>query len=298
MDMGLRGDRSGSSFPVFALVLIVVVGAALGEWHAGATERHDEFKCTPTESAVQLEGLPEASGLALSRRTPGILWTFNDNGEPLVYALDVNGRRRGVVRVVGAEVKNWEAIASARCASGTCLYIADIGDNNAKRHEITVYRVPEPRPGDAETAPAERLVARYPDGPHDAEALFVSREGAIVIVTKEKPSQMYRMQPNASGSPIALEHAGGVPIDNVTDAATTPDGQWVAMRTNDEMIVFREDELALGSHGPPIGLRELQEPQGEGIAMTADGTVYLASEGKRKGPGSLRTMRCVPPKAE
>ena len=36
-------------------------------------------------------------------------------------------------------------MASAPCGNGSCLYIADIGDNDAKRKEVTIYRVPEPR---------------------------------------------------------------------------------------------------------------------------------------------------------
>jgi hypothetical protein len=29
--------------------------------------------------------LPEASGLALSVRTPGVIWSMNDSGVPLIY---------------------------------------------------------------------------------------------------------------------------------------------------------------------------------------------------------------------
>ena len=50
---------------------------------------------------------------------------------------------------------------------------------------MDVYRVPEPGPGSAPTAPAARLTLRYPDGPHDAEALLVDpRGGTLAIVTK------------------------------------------------------------------------------------------------------------------
>lgn len=289
MTRGLRPLRT------FALIAVVVLGAIAGEWYAGATERHDEVTCKPTGTTVSLPDLPEASGLTLSLRNRGILWSFNDTGEPLVYALDTSGHIRGKVRVTGAQVKNWEAIASARCGRGTCLYIADIGDNKEKRPEVTVYRVVEPRPTDSATATAERLLARYPDGPHDAEALFVTRDGTINIVTKDNPAAVYRFpQTLRVDTPMQLEPAGMLPMEKVTDADASPDGEWIALRSKDEMVFFRDEELALAEHGAPVSLRSLGEPQGEGLAVGDDGTVYLASEGKGQ-PGSFRTMRCELP---
>jgi hypothetical protein len=32
---------------------------------------------------------------------------------------------------------------------GSALYIGDTGDNDAKRREIVIYRIPEPEPGPA-----------------------------------------------------------------------------------------------------------------------------------------------------
>ena len=278
---------------MFGLIVVVVIGAVVGEWYVGASERHDEVACQPTGSAVQLENLREASGLTLSVRTPGILWSFNDSGDPLIYALDTTGHLRGTVRVTGAKVKNWEAIASAHCGQGTCLYVADIGDNKEKRPEITVYRVAEPLPTDSATAPAERLLARYPDGPHDAEALFVTRDGTINVVTKDKPASVYRFpQTLRFDTPMELEPHATLPMEKVTDADASPDGEWIVVRSKEEMIFFRDEEFALAEHGTPISLRPLGEPQGEGVAIGGDGTVYLASEGKRGQPGSFRTMRC------
>ena len=77
--------------------------------------------------------------------------------------------------VAGAEHVDWEDIA----IRGRTLYIGDIGDNLAQRPEIAVYRMPET------STVAEKITLRYPDGPHDAEALLVDpRDGTIVIVTK------------------------------------------------------------------------------------------------------------------
>ena len=70
---------------------------------------------------VRLQELPEASGLAASRRTPGLLWSHNDSGEPVVFALNATGAVKDRVRVTGAQVEDWEAIAVGSCPQGSCL---------------------------------------------------------------------------------------------------------------------------------------------------------------------------------
>jgi hypothetical protein len=285
--------RSLPPFRTVLLGIVVIAGAIAGEFYVGASERHDEVSCTPFGATVQLPDLQEASGLAVSRRTSGILWSFNDSGDPILYALDAHGTVRGRVRVAGAEVKNWEAIAAARCPRGNCLYIADIGDNNSNRQHIVVYRVAEPKPSDVTTVPAERLVAQYADGPHDAEALFLAREGTMYIVTKDKPALVYRFPDQLrTDETMRLERVTALPMERVTDADVSPDGEWIAVRSKEEAIFFRNEEFVLGEHGTPVDLRPIGEPQGEGIAIADGGRVYLASEGQKKGPGTLRELQC------
>ena len=135
--------------------------------------------------------IPETSGLAVSRRNPGLLWSHNDSGNAAVlYALDTAGTVRGQVRVP-IRTRDWEDVSAARCSSGDCLYIADIGDNRLARRQVQIYRVPEPAPGDAETAPPEVFTASYADGPHNAEAMFVI--GAdLFIITRDRAGAVYR----------------------------------------------------------------------------------------------------------
>src|SRR6185503_14866394 len=97
--------------------------------------------------------IPETSGLAVSRRNPGLLWSHNDSGSAAVlFALDTAGAVRGRVRVP-VRTRDWEDVSAARCPSGDCLYVADIGDNKGARRTVQIYRVPEPAVGDSETAP-------------------------------------------------------------------------------------------------------------------------------------------------
>jgi len=135
--------------------------------------------------------MQESSGVAVSRTHAGVLWTHNDSGDgPYLYATNLSGADRGLLRVPGADAVDWEDIALGPCPTraGTCVYVADTGDNDEKRASVTLYAVPEPAlprsPRDTTATPAV-LRLQYPDGPHDVEATFVSfRDGAVYLVTK------------------------------------------------------------------------------------------------------------------
>jgi|GEM_PF-240425 len=277
-----------------------------GEGSAGDAVAAGDSTCRVEEASVALpRRLSEASGIAAGRRSPGVLWSHNDSGEPLLYAFSADGSALGVVRVTGADMENWEDVAAGPCASGSCLYLADIGDNAASRPSTTVYRVPEPAPTDGQTRPAEAFHATYPDGPQDAEALFVLPDGGIYIVTKGEtgPIAVYRFpQPLRAGAQVRLERvaelAGAATKrkDRITGASASLDGRWVALRTLGELALYRTADLLRGDAGAPIrvDLSSLNEPQGEGVGWGTGGTVYLSSEsGKKNHPGSLARLSCT-----
>jgi hypothetical protein len=250
--------------------------------------------CALIDGPTQLKGIGEASGLTLSRQAPGLLWSHNDSSAPVVFGIDRSGVR-SQVRIPKATVTDWEDISAARCPSGDCLYIADIGDNRRIRRNVTIYRVAEPRPDASETSAPDAFTAAYPDGPHDAEALFVLADG-LFIITKDDAGVLYRLPQPLNGSATAtLQRIGTLGLRRVTDADTSPDGRLVAVRTNDELVFYRAEDLASGqpNHGDHISLRSLREPQGEGVAFgSGGGEVYLASEGTGRA-GRLTSLRCT-----
>jgi hypothetical protein len=270
-----------------ALIVCVTCSASAPPRLAGDT-------CAITSGPARLADLPEASGLALSRRTPGLLWSHNDSGQPVLAAVDANGTVRGRVRIANATVEDWEDVSAARCASGNCLYVADIGDNNRSRASVTIYRLPEPAPQASEPAMAEVFTAAYPDGPHDAEALFVL--GAdLYLVTKDDSSTIYRLPNPAAGKKTTMERVATLPLQRVTDAETSADGTWVAIRTGHEVAFYRSSDIRRGGPGAvTVSLSHVKEPQGEGVALDANGMLYLTSEGNRAG--SLAVLRCAMPK--
>jgi hypothetical protein len=266
-------------------------------------------QCRPAGSIVKVPELPEASGLAISRRVPGRLWALNDSGEPVLFALDTKGAVTGRLRLTGAHVEDWEAVAVGPCPAGSCIYVADIGDNNRDRERITVYRVAEPEGGPEAAAVADVFHATYPDGPHDAESLLITRDGRLYVVTKGDTGsvRVYRFPGELRpGTTLPLEPVGkprdaGEPADNyrITDGAVSPDGEWVVLRSNQALSFYRTAELLAGNwrEARRVDLDPLGEPQGEGVALGADNVVYLAGEGGgTSGHGTFARLTCAPPR--
>lgn len=251
--------------------------------------------CTVASGPTKLPELPEASGLAIGRRTPGVIWAHNDSGNAeVLFALDSTGKVRGRVRVP-IRLRDWEDVSAARCESGPCLYIGDIGDNGLARRRIQIARVPEPAPGDAETAAPEIFYATYSDGRHNAEAMFVIGED-LFIITRDRTAGVYRStHGGTSRHELTFQRIGQLGLAAVTDAEASPDETLVAVRTSDEVVVYRTAELIKGGNTPhgriPIG--GLKEAQGEGVALGANGMLYLASEGGRwSRAGTFISLRC------
>ncbi len=254
--------------------------------------------------------IAESSGVAVSRTHRGVLWTHNDSGDgPFLYALDLEGNQRGAFRVTGARAVDWEDLALARCPKGTgyCLYVADTGDNLERRPRVTVWIVPEPRtlppPGDSSvknTEPATGVTIRYPDRPHDVEALWVEPDGSLMLVTKGLTGGIRRYLVPASA--VVKDSAVAVLLDRhfivqgtqarwVTGAAISPDGRSVVVRTYDELYFFRRTDQGLELQGLPCLIEGL-EPQGEAVDFWDPETVVLTSEALWTQPGSIHLVKC------
>ena len=284
---------------VAAAVIAAAWFSPLAEEQPGTT-----YQCRPAGGLARIPELPEASGLAVSTRVPGRLWSHNDSGEPVLIALDERGAVTGRVRLTGAAVEDWEAIAVGPCGSTSCLHIADIGDNDAARKRVTIYRLPEPAGATGSAAVADVFHATYPDGPHDAESLLITSDGRLHIVTKgEKgPVALYRFPRELrAGSSVELERLGQAGTDRpgkssrVTDGAVSPDGQWTALRTGSTLVFYRTSELLAGrwNEAGRVDLAALDEPQGEAVALGANSAVFVAGEGGGKGqPGTFARFAC------
>jgi hypothetical protein len=283
--------------PLLAFVMVSCVAIAVTQ-----NDRVAQSTCRPAGKVSFVRELSEGSGIAASRSYPGVLWAHNDSGASVLVGLDEHGTVVAQVRVPGAQVDDWEDIAVGPCPRGSCIYIGDIGDNNGTRRQVTIYRVPEPAPSATTTEPAEAFHARYPDGPLDAESLFVTASSEIFVVTKGDPGPiaLYRLPALAGGKVLQLERAGAPAAGGKSNASDRPtaadisaDGRWVAVRTSDYVAFFAAKDFVAGRWNEAFraDVRELREPQGEGVTFGRDGAVFLLGEGTARG-GTFVRLDC------
>ncbi len=295
----------------FALLTVaVVVTHGTPRWPGRWTE--DESRRRPT--SITLLGtfpsvLVESSGVAVSRSQPGVLWTHNDSGGGArVYATDETARVLGVWNVQGADSVDWEDIDLAPCPhepTRDCLFVGDIGDNDRRREVLGVYVFPEPDPaaGGGEAA-ARRLRYRYPDEAHDAEALAVAPDGALVIVTKGRTgtAMLFVLGPDAVRSALTVDTVVTLPPGRplpvvpdfllgrqVTGAGFDRTGSILAVRTYTEVYFYVWPVDDDWTEAAPRCLLAGVDRIGEGVAFAGDGSVLLTAEGR---PATLNRIRC------
>jgi len=242
--------------------------------------------------------LTELSGLA----SDGQYW----------YAIADGGRRLQVIvlrkdctvqRVITAAVDPFDVEDLAIAEDGR-LWLADIGDNDQQRQTVALHVLPQ------NGGPPELYRLTYPDGPHDAEALLLDRDGQPYIITKQPfgGSGVYRPAgPLTASAPTSLElvtqvrfnrtDTPGGPVGStgstlITGGAVSADGGVVALRTYTDAYLFPvpDGDLVAALGGEPVRVPLPDEPQGEAIAFEPDGTLLSGSERRDAGPQPIRAV--------
>lgn len=256
-----------------------------------------KFSPVRKTGTIESRSINEASGLAASRKNPGVLWTHNDGGSPCLYAMTTQGKNLGRYILDGARNRDWEDIAIGPGPDPDLdyLYVGDIGDNLAIHKSIKIYRVPEPRV-DANQSPAYVKISDfntielvYPDGPHNAETLMVDPlTKDLYIVTKEEPSRVCRAAyPQSTSDTITLEYVAKLPWGIATGGDISPDGKMVLIRGYlAASLWLRPQKRPLWKcfDGPECKAPIIFERQGEAICFDPNGTGYYTTSEKRNQP--------------
>jgi hypothetical protein len=259
------------------------------------------------------------SGLAASRTLNNVLWMHADSGAAAeLYAVDTSGRMLGVLEMPELSWTDAEDIAAGGCPDGhgSCLWVADTGDNGEARASVSLYVIREPteRPHPSDGPTTGELVQEfsftYEDGPHDVEALMVDTEaGTAWLIAKvdDALAPFYRLPLSGPHPHVAVLEgtfvAPGFAITRgrmVTAADLHPLGERLAVRTYTGSFELQ----FLGPLGPalanatlePLAYGPLTEPQGEAIAYAADGLDFFTISEDHEGlePQPLHRYRCHP----
>lgn len=250
----------------------------------------------PKEYILRTEALNEASGIDLGKRNEKVLWSHNDSGNKAeIYALKTDGSLLDTLRINNVVNRDWEDIAVAQdpYSGESYIYIADIGDNNAKYKSVYIYRIKEPQ-----IVPQEDLIqigkvdtieVCYADGPRDAEALFWEpKTGDLYIISKrEEQVGIYRIAyPFNFKDNNKAERICSLPISWVTAADLSDNGKRLLIKTYTGIYKYKvmmgnNHIIALSQN--PKSLPYLTEPQGEAICWDANNKGYFTLSESAKG---------------
>ncbi len=277
---------------------IIAVAAALCcllLTQGGVGERRPHTAVELTE--VQDGPLTETSGIAASRKNPGVIWAHNDSGDgACVYAVDARGRYLARCTFGGVEARDCEDIAIGPGATKGVdyIYLADIGDNRAVRQHVEIYRAVEPTitagsaPQDIRLRDVETIRLRYPDGACDCETLMIDpmTKDLYIITKRHERSRVYRAAwPDDTTRTVTLEYKCSLPWGWATGGDISRDGTAVIVRNNYTASLWKRRAgcaLEEAFDGAVEHVMLAWEPQGEAICFDAAGAgYYTSSEGYR-----------------
>lgn len=257
------------------ITALLILAGLQGPWFGG-----------PFTKGTLPERINEASGMTASATSP-VLWLVNDSGgDPSIYGVRPDGTLQTELRVQGATNVDWEDLAYH---PGThTLYVADIGDNAARRSSIRLYIVKEPASLDApvmDVTPTVRDLI-YPDGARDAETLLCDpRTGTLYIVSKrERRNRLYEIPEHGD----TLRLVTDLPFYLATGGDVSADGASVLVKNYQYVHYWSRaagESVADAMRRAPQRVHYMPETQGESICFAADGSgYYVVTEREDGGP--------------
>ena len=219
---------------------LAAITLALGAcWPIDRPPQRTSYSGVVKAGTLQNPVLREASGLAASVRRNDLLWTINDSGQPILYALGLDGGDQGQLRI-NADIVDWEDLASFRLDGKPYLLIADTGDNARRRVSGTLYVVEEPNLADGGSAiePAWKIRFSFPDGARDCESVAVDVAGEQILLLSKRtvPAELYvlPLRPMAGDAePVLVATRLGIidslpqpSVEDLIEAPTTDDYHW------------------------------------------------------------------------
>jgi hypothetical protein len=255
---------------------------------------------------TELTGLPnvidESSGL---ETVNGRFLSFNDSGgDAALYEFDTSGVLTRSIALNNVQNEDWEDMTQD--VEGN-IYVGDFGNNDNNRQDLVIYKISQSNFANAtNSVDVERIEFAYENQtafpPPEAEQVFdvesmFSKGDFLYLLTKDrsKPflgiTNLYRL-PNTAGTYEAVLLGQFMTDTNkdkgrITAADLSPDGQTLAMLSNEKLWLFQnivEDDFF---GGDVLDLNLPVQLDMEGIVFKDDCSLYLSNEDKASAPAIL-----------
>jgi len=250
--------------------------------------------------------LREVSGMAASRIHPNTFYVHNDSGDTSrFFAVNEKGELKGTYYFEGDEVSFLGVndceditIGSGPDKGKEYIYLADIGDNAARRSEIRIFRMEEPDAdsGVEKTVSSQMFTLTYPNGAQDAETIMIDPiERLLYIVSKRQDSVIVYTAPlNLNDKKTYTLHEGcklyfeGKKKDKwIVSGSISRDGKQVMLKSMKKVYYWQRqggESIYKTMQRTPLELSYTQHGQEEAICFSPDGKSYfITGEGEHAG---------------
>lgn len=252
--------------------------------------------------------LSEVSGIAASYSNPGYFWVHNDSGdEASIYLIDSSASIVKIVTLSHARYytstdginkiyvtdtvrsNDWEDISMQQDINGkNLILIGDVGDNNAQRNSVTIYRIEEPVfDGNTSTTiyvDAEKMILTYSDGKKDVEAMMSDPvTGNVILLTKREMPAIYYIF-SFDNTTVEVAPSGSLPIATITGGDINANGD-ILLKSYWEVYLFQNKNKSstqkIFEKGSNVTVNYKQEAQGEAICWGRGNASYFTLSEKQ-----------------
>jgi hypothetical protein len=291
----------GKYFSMAVFLTLMAMACACSSQQKHQPVFADLFTAAKEMGALDNALLNEASGIDASIVNPGKLWTHNDSGGASeVFLLNENGQVVGTVKLVGIKNRDWEDIivGAGPEAGKSYLYIADIGDNEAKYDVKYIYRLAEPLLTNGQSiavSAIDTIAFQLDNGKRDTEALMIddATRDLYVFSKREKNIFLYTLPfPQRTDTINVAKKIATLPLAQIV-AADFDSNRGEALIKNYDTVYYwkKEPSETILNMFTRQGLRLAYdpEPQGEAICFnhSGDGYYTLSEEAEGQQPHLL-----------
>jgi hypothetical protein len=261
---------------------------------------------------LDTRSVSEASGLVASKLQAGkLIWTNDSGKSATLYASGTDGKISRTVQLKGFQNTDFEALALGPCLekkSESCIFVGDIGDGIGWRSNFKIGVFKESDFWNNTTiSPVNTISYSYPKGDENAEAMFVTNDGKIIVLSKNESgvSEIYNVESSAR-----VTHLGSLDLNSivagargkgprVTDASLSADGAKVLILTYGDIVEVNAalvtKPLARTTWKKGTDYNVVKGPalqQQETIAYTSANSFVVSSEVENGGVADIISYSC------
>lgn len=231
-----------------SIAILVLALAALPPSHAAQNCSLDHaFMSGIKTGTINPNRMESIAGLAASR-IPGFLWAHNSGAINRIFLLETGSRAVADFTLTRTLIDAQDIAIGSAPDGRSLIYLGDIG---GMRSSVVIAEFAEPSltpaPSGVLPAPIQTYYTiNYPDGPHDARALFIDplTRDLFVVTYEETTSRFYRISQAALVGAGVMEFVGSTLSGAITAADMTHDGSMLFLRDTFSTVMWpRQDGM-------------------------------------------------------